>query len=709
MTYILALAALFAAVMIFLLAAAAANTPFFAQQYPVLLGVNAAVAIALAGLVGYQLYTLARSLKARVFGSRLTLRLLLLFAVMALAPGVVVYTVSVQFLTRSIESWFDVRVEGALEGGLNLGRAALDSLLADVAAKGHAIAGELAALPPAQQVEMLDTKRAQRSIDEVTLYSNEGAVIATSTRNTAPPSAEALPPTLLAEAHQPTGYAAIEPVGEGGLQLRVLVPVISAAPSAAPRILQLLHPVPAALASSAESVESVYRDYRELAFSRAGLKDLYLVTLTLTLLFALFAAFGAAFIISRRLSAPLANLAAATQAVARGDFARRVTVTSADEIGTLTGSFNRMTEQLDEARGIAEASRHQVEAARARLERILANLSTGVLVFDSDLRLEIANHGAATIVNDDFAALLGARVDDWTALAPLAAAIRNGFGESGASEWQGEIEWPGTGQVLLIRGTVQPEPAGSRIVVFDDVTQLVQAQRAGAWADAARRLAHEIANPLTPIRLSAERLQIKLRPRLADDDGALLDRAIRTIIDQVAGMKAMVDEFREYARLPSPRLAPLDLNRLVNEVLALYDHAGTAISARLDPALPLVYADAAQLRQVIHNLLQNAADALAAIEAPQIEIVTESAGDRACLRVIDNGRGFAEEILPRAFEPYVTTKPRGTGLGLAIVKKIVDEHRGSIRIENRASGGASISITFPLAVGVLQAETSTGT
>jgi len=374
-----------------------------------------------------------------------------------------------------------------------------------------------------------------------------------------------------------------------------------------------------------------------------------------------------------------------------------VAVTSADELGTLTGSFNRMTEQLDEARGIAEASRRQVESARARLERILANLSAGVLVFDAELRLEIANRGAETIVGRDLETLTGRSLDDWTALAPLAATIRNGFADPATAEWQHELEWPATGQVLLVRGTALPEPYASRIVVFDDVTQLVQAQRASAWADAARRLAHEIANPLTPIQLSAERLQRKLGPRLASDDAVALDRAIETIVAQVAGMKAMVDEFRDYARLPAPKLAPLDLNRLIRDVLALYDYAGTTITLQLDPALPSAIGDAAQLRQVIHNLLQNAADATAGVPAPRVEIATERAGDRACLRVVDNGRGFPDEILRRAFEPYVTTKPRGTGLGLAIVKKIIDEHRGTIRVENRAGGGAAVAILLPLA------------
>lgn len=361
-----------------------------------------------------------------------------------------------------------------------------------------------------------------------------------------------------------------------------------------------------------------------------------------------------------------------------------------------------MTEQLDEARNAAERGRQQVESARAHLENILANLSAGVLVLDQALTLQIANAGAARIVGIELDHLLGSGLDSEPKLAPLAGAIATAFAELGTSAvWQREVEFGS--QVLLVRGSRLPtERSGDYVVVFDDVTQIIEAQRATAWAEVAQRLAHEIKNPLTPIQLATERMQMKLEDRLSPDDAAMLRRATGTIITQVDAMKNMVDEFRAYARLPAPKLSMLDLNAAVNEVLALYEHARPMLAKRLASTLPMVRADASQLRQVIHNLLQNAEQALAGRKDGAIEIATEHTDGRVWLRVSDNGAGFPESIIKRAFEPYVTTKPKGTGLGLAIVKKIVEEHAGTIYVANRPGGGAIVSIALPVG----RAETS---
>ena len=700
MTYLLIASAVAGGILLFLLAAASSNTALFAKHYPLLLGLNVVMAVALVGLVGYQLYALVRARRQRVFGSRLTLRFVGFFALMALVPGALVYTVSVSFLTRSIESWFDVRVDSALEGGISLGRSALESLLADLSANATAFAGELADTPPAALPVQLDRLRERAGASEALLVGASGAVIASASRDLGKLVADAPPPGALRQARQAQRYAAVESEGERGLLLRVIVPVRALSITGDTRYLQLVQPVPASLAANAESVQAAFRDYKELALARQGLRQIYLLTLTLTLLFALFSAIALAFILSRRLSGPLADLAQGTQAVARGDFSQRAAVKSADELGILTRSFNAMTGQLDEARRAADASRAQVENAKARLENILANISAGVMVFDPSLRLEQANAGAAAILREDLEPLIGRPLAAWDAETEVASAIGEGFDANGDTEWQRELELSASGQVLLVRGSTLPQAAGGgRIVVFDDVTQLVAAQRATAWAEVARRLAHEIKNPLTPIQLSAERMAAKLGPKLAPEDAAALARATNTIVDQVAGLKNMVDEFKAYARLPTPALAPLDLNRLVSEVLALYEHGSgpVEIRTRLAASLPPVRGDAAQLRQVIHNLLQNAQDALAGSADPVVELVTEQVGDRIWLRVIDNGAGFAEATLKRAFEPYVTTKPKGTGLGLAIVKKIIDEHHGTVRIENGRERGAAVSIALPLA------------
>ena len=695
MKYVLIFSVLLGAVLLFLLAAASGNTALFSHHYALLLGLNAALALAVLTLVGYQLWLLTAKLRARVFGSRLTLRFMLMFLPMVIVPGGLVYVVSLQFMAKSIESWFDVRVDNALEGGLNLGRTALDLLLTELNGKARRMALELADKTPAQQVVLLDRLREQSGVDEALLLSSGGNVIASSSKGVGKLLPD-LPNTMIQrQARQNRGYAALEGAPDKSLGLRVLVPVAALSIAQDERLLQLLQQVPPTLARDAEAVQDVYRDYKELSLSRQGLKEIYILTLTLTLLLTLFSATALAFLLSARLSEPLALLAAGTQAVARGDYSRRAQVTSSDELGILTQSFNSMTEQLDDARKAAESHRAQLETAKAYLENILANLSAGVLVLDEQLRLGTVNHGASAILQENFDGLKGLTLGDWPRLQPLARAVLDGFEQHGTDNWQQQLEL--AERILLVRGSVLPRASGGGyVIVFDDVTALVQAQRATAWGEVARRLAHEIKNPLTPIQLSAERLQAKLANKLVSEDAATLNRATATIINQVAAMKGMVDDFGEYARTPAPSLQPLDLNALVREVLDLYEHAGALLRPELEAGLPEVMGDATQLRQVIHNLLQNAQDALAGGGAPRIEIQTRRAGNQACLRISDNGCGFPEAIIARVFEPYVTTKTKGTGLGLAIVKKIVDEHHGAVRVENLPGSGARVSVWLPL-------------
>ncbi|MGA7477613.1 MAG: ATP-binding protein, partial [Azonexus sp.] len=489
--------------------------------------------------------------------------------------------------------------------------------------------------------------------------------------------------------------------GEGGkLYLRVLVPVAARTVFDEPRILQLIQPVPPSLAYDADAVQGVYRDYQELQLARQGLTRIYALTLTLTVLVALFGAFALAFVMARRLSAPLSILAEGTQAVAQGDFSPRQAVYSRDELGMLTQSFSRMTRQLDDARRETERHRSELESARGYLESILANLSAGVLVFDRNSVLRTINEGALTILNDDFAGLIGEEVDQWPRQNILGQFIRHNFATAKDVEWQTQVELErpnGMPQVLLLRGSRLPEASGGGdVVVFDDVTRIVAAQRSAAWGEVARRLAHEIKNPLTPIQLSAERLQFKLAGKLMNGDADMLARSTQMIINQVQAMKRMVDDFRDYARLPVPEVEPLDLNALISEVLGLYESSAVAIETQFAGDLPKVLGDATQLRQVIHNLLRNSEDALEGRDAAAIRIVTERAGQQARLLIADNGPGFPLELLPRIFEPYVTTKARGTGLGLSIVKKIVDEHQGTIEISNAPEGGARMDIRLPL-------------
>ncbi len=697
----LAVIAALGAILLFLLASASANTALFAANYTWLLAINGVAALALLALVGLQLRRLRRDFKGGVFGSRLKSRLLLMLSLMAVLPGALVYGVSMQFAVKSIDSWFDVRVDTALEGGLNLGRSVLDGLQADLLAKTRDAAldlGDGAFIGPSRLNRLREQAGAQTAI----LLTLSGQVLGSSSvelGSLLPP----LPaPSQLRAARGGRGLAQIGEAPGGGLMVRALAAVDGSLGSE-PRVLQLTQAVPPSIARSAESVAAAHRDYQELQLGRTGLKQIYTLTLTLSLLLALFSAIALAFFLAERLARPLLILAEGTRAVAAGDFAPRATVEASDELGVLTHSFNSMTQQLGEARAQAEHHRHEMEAAQAYLESVLANLSAGVLAFDLRFRLRAANRGAQAILGDDLAGFEQQRLQEWPRHETLAGAILGGFAARG-DEWQEQLEIArpdGMPQALLVRGTALPAAGGGGgyVVVFDDITKLIAAQRSAAWGEVAQRLAHEIKNPLTPIQLSAERLQLKLADQLTGASRELLDRATQTIVNQVEAMKNMVNDFRDYARTPLPQLAPLDLAVLLGEVLGLYEESHAVIAVAPAPtSLPLVLADANQLRQVLHNVLTNAQDALAGVADARIAITMAQDAGRVRLTVRDNGPGFAPQILARAFEPYVTTKSKGTGLGLAIVKKIVDDHGGEIRLAS--DHGGEVSIWLPLATQV---------
>jgi nitrogen fixation/metabolism regulation signal transduction histidine kinase len=705
MKYIVFISAALGAVLLYLLSRASANTAAIGEHYTLLLGLNIALAAILILLIVVQLWRLYRQMRKRVIGSRLTLRLLGAFALMAIIPGVVVYAVSVNFLTRSIESWFNVRVESALEGGLRLGQSTLDFMLADLEEKAEGIVLGLAFQPTSVHLTILNDLRDKANIQDAVLLTPQGRILAFSSSDPSSflPDLPSIP--QLRQARQQV-YGTIEPIPGKGLYLRVLAPVIMQDLIGETRILQLLQPVPKTLSSTAESVQNIYQDYQELSFSREALKEVFALTLTLVLMLAMLSAVAIAFVLSRRLSAPLSVLAEGTRAIARGDYGTMLPAHGKDELGVLVQSFNSMTRQLDEATQAAERNRARVEAARSYLETILGHLSSGVLALDEHEHLRTFNLAASIILGvplQDYADQPIARLSQqYPMLENFVDGVLVHFQRNDADGWEGQMEIVSSQgkQILLMRGTPLPDGAGSGfVVVFDDVTNMVQAQRDAAWGEVARRLAHEIKNPLTPIQLSAERLEHKLATKLGDADADLLRRATETIVNQVGAMKTMVNEFSEYARAPALILAEVDLNVLINDVLALYEPVAVEIHTDLQPKLPAVFGDATMLRQVLHNLLQNAQDALAGIAAPMIEIATEKQGGKVLLTLRDNGIGFPLEILTHAFEPYMTTKPHGTGLGLAIVKKIIEEHKGTIKLENARQGGACVTVTLPVSTG----------
>lgn len=693
------------AISLFLLASASANTDLFAGAYPYLLALNGAVAVALAALVAVQLRTLWREYRARQFGSRIKYRLLLNFALMAIVPGVVLYAVSLQFVVRSIDSWFDVRVDRALEGGIALGQTALDYLVTQVTEQARQIALELDGASTITSTQ-LNRLREQAGVASATVLGANAQLIATVSDGVGALVPDLPTPAQMRHARQMQRYHLVES-RPSGLVIRVVVPIPARSLMAEPAYLQLTQPVPEALARHADAVQEAHRDYQQLVLGRSGLSRIYSLTLTLALLLALLAAVAVAFVLTRRVVAPLLILAEGTQAVAQGDFSPRQAVRARDELGVLLRSFNEMTRQLQEAREQAEKNRAAVEAARIYLESVLANLSTGVLAFGPDGYLRAANRGALDILRDELEGFENFPLAEWPRLHAFRDALLKGFADNDG-DWHAQFELirsDSAPQTLLIHGARLPRGSGGgTVVVFDDISELIRAQRTAAWAEVARRLAHEIKNPLTPIQLSAERLAYKLTDRLDPDGRQILERATRTIVNQVEAMKNLVNAFRDYARLPSPNLGRVDLNEVIAEVLHLYESSPLRIRCELATGLPPAVGDAAQIRQIIHNLLLNAEDALVGRDDGELTVVTAHDGEHIVLVLRDNGPGFPADVLARAFEPYFTTKARGTGLGLAIVKKIVDEHGGEVRLLNRDGGGAEVRIRLRAALAGVQAD-----
>ena len=687
---------------LFLLATATANTALFAGNYDALVVLNAVLVALLMLVVGWQVMRLRRNLKAGVFGSRLAVRLVFLFVVVAVLPGALVYAVSVQFLGKSIESWFDVRVDRALEGGINLGRSSLDYLLKETTNRATQVASALAETA-GNAGPALNRAVEEAGIYEAALFSTSGNVLAVAGMGGLTATPEPPPAHALRRARLQQTYAEPEQTTDSGLVLRVVVPVNSRDRLDPLRVLQVIEPVPKALAQDMEKVHAGARDYQEISFSRTALKRVYALTLTLTLLLALTCALGLAVVLSERFAAPLGLLAEGTRAVAQGDFTRRQPVTSRDELGVLTESFNTMTSQLADAHTKTEESRRAIETANAYLESILGNLSAGVLAFDERYRLRTSNPSAAVILQQPMADLTGLPLAEWgrrlPALSSFAELVADGFRTARDGQWQKEAELTVAShpRTVLMRGTRLPgAPVPGYIVVFDDVSELVQAQRDAAWAEVARRLAHEIKNPLTPIQLSAERLAVKLASKLEGADAEALRRGTQTIVSQVAAMKNMVDDFAIYARKPRPgQMQSVDLAALLLDVLALYDNLRPHVALALPEEPVIIQGEPTRLRQVFHNLLQNAVDAQAGLADPRFAISLSPARGEAVLVFADQGPGFDEEMIAHAFDPYVTTKAKGTGLGLAIVKKIVDEHRGRVLLENTSPRGARVTLYFP--------------
>ena len=755
-----------ALVLMFLLAQATGNREVYERNFERLLVINLVVAVMLFAVISWMAWRVWSRFRRGKFGSRLLLKLAAAFVLVASVPGALIYLVSYQFVTRSIESWFDVRVETALNAGLSLGRNLLDQYARDTGIKSESAAEQLVAVPRFAMTQELERLRLQQHIDHMVLWSPQGERIASASVSglsapQLPPSQEVLAQLkdkavvtvmegLDEEEGMPVGGSKTTPALEGEARA---VSYTLVRPSHfflqnEVWVLQVVQGIPSELLDNAFMVQEANREYQERALARTGMSRMFIGTLTLTLILAIFGAVLLAAMLATQLARPLLLLAEGVRQVAAGDLRPKSIYKGNDELGGLTQSFAAMTQQLADARQALTNSVAELDASRSELQTILDNLSTGVMLLTADGTVLSVNPAASRILGVQAAELLGYRLEDIPDLQLVGQTVQQQFEgllehETAAAEngetaeptsegtaveerwasktthdyWQHTLELnPASHEglqhdaiSLVLRGALLPDAAisNARLLVFEDVSALISAQRMQAWGEVARRLAHEIKNPLTPIQLSAERLEMKLMDCLQPREQAVLAKSVRTIVDQVDAMKRLVNEFRDYARLPAAHLELTDLNALITDILHLYDAENTPvpIEAELDPECRLIMADAQQLRQVIHNLLQNAQDAHEQAGCPTRPVLIQTqwrpATQRVRLSVLDHGSGFPENILQRAFEPYVTTKSKGTGLGLAVVKKIADDHGARLTISNRQQdgevSGAQVMLLFPAA------------
>ena len=728
----------FALLLLVLLAIASSNTEFFDNYFIWLYAANVVIGVCLTLVILTLVTVIAVRWYRGHFGTRLIAKLAMIFALVGIVPGLILYGVSLQFVSRSIETWFDVKVETALNSGLELGRVTLRVAQEEILAEGNFIAEQIVQMPSGASSEQVASAvmkiRSQFGIQELSLFNIQRNLIFTS--EVKPKKYFPAPsPDVVAEAFKKKGTTFLDQIeldgGQRGYRIRAIVPIVrkksihskldSNKDADDKYFLQLVRYIPTPLAKNIFAVESAYSEYQEKALGRIGLRKMFVGTLTLTLFFAVFVAITLALMLGRQLARPLLMLLRGTQAVAQGDLSPKPELDTGDELGMLTRQFNVMTRQLAD-------TRTSLQESKAFLERVLGSLTAGVCIFDKNYNVVSSNAGADRIFGQDLTQLDGKPLSSSPALQEFEGAIKEGFatmklaviGEGGVEKtaqantpvWQKQIQLHSTnefenelGVTLFVRGT---ELTGDlRMVVFDDITDVVSAQRSIAWSEVARRLAHEIKNPLTPIQLSAERLQHKLAGKLSPEQEEMINRSTETIIGQVQAMKEMVNDFRDFAKTPTPQLKPVSINTLTSEILGLYE--GSPLRTKLDPNCPKIMGDPTQLRQVIHNLLQNAQDST--LEGPHpsspVEVKTELvpygehngiAQNAVRLTISDSGGGVPAKILARAFEPYVTTKSKGTGLGLAVVKKIIDDHSAKIEIRNRMQGeeviGAQVSILF---------------
>ena len=688
--------------LLILLAKSLANSDLISSEsFRSLLIFNVIFIIGLVLLIGIQIYRLFRNIKKEIVGSKLTLRLVLSFGLMVIIPVSVVYFVSFNFLTKSIDSWFNVKVESALEGGLSLGQKTLDILMKDIELKSKSIAFSLGNTDENLRNNQLIDLREKFAIFQAIIIDNKNNIIAISSENSA--NIPQLPPADDLIKAEGSFYGRIID-DNGKIFLKSLSPIKFKEDITKKVYLELTQPIPLAISNLAISVESVYEEYQQLAYSRTSLKIIYSLTLTLVLLLAILSAVALSFVISRRFSSPIAQLAEATVAVAKGNFKKVIPDQGKkDELGMLVNSFNSMTAQLNSATLSSEKNRIKVEEARKFLDSILTNLSSGIIVIKKNLEIIQTNIEFYKIFNlavkrqfrnlNDFCHIN----DEYLNLIHFVSEFvkEKKYVKTKSKDFKFNINKNEKIIRLQIK-SIKESGEFIFILLVDDITDVSEAQRHQAWSEVARRLAHEIKNPLTPIQLSAERVESKLKDKLSVEDLQMLQRSTQTIVNQVESLKIMVNEFADYARTPKLKKEDTDINEFIHEILDLYESSKVLIKCDNIKGSLIASLDKNKLRQVFINLIENSIDALESTKKPLIYISVIKRMKTLIFKISDNGPGVPSELINRVFEPYVTSKTKGTGLGLAIVYRIIDEHNGDIKILNDKKGGTLVTFKIPI-------------
>ena len=693
-------------VSLYLISDATSNSASFGRYYGLLMFFNAVGLVILLGLIFYNVFKLIIQYRLRAVGSRLTARMISIFVILTIIPVSVVYYFSLTFLHRSIDSWFDVGIEQALEDSLTLGRSAVAVRKREALKKTRDIASEIANVPDELLVIYLNDARVRNNAIELTLFGSNGEILASSSENSAE-LPQAVASTQFGDTEESDHFLKLEEDPDTGLQIRVVVPLEDPAALGRKRILQALYLVTDQVNELTRGVEQAYEKYRELAVLRDPLKTSFTLALSLVWLLSVLSAVWLAFIAARKLVSPINDLVEGTRAVADGDYETRLPVSGDDELSFLTRSFNQMIRRIARAQSAVERSQRMEALQKSYLQSVLEHINSGVLTIDESGHIKHGNRAAEIIFGLEPGSFSERSMDELEQEHPPLKRFFDVVRENlrRQSEWQEEIVvfGPSGRKVLRARGTELEQPVDGlreQVIVVDDLTELIQAQKDSAWSEMARRLAHEIKNPLTPIQLSAERLQRKLDGQVDSQHQSLLDRYTHTIVQQVEAMKSMVNSFTEYARAPNPSPEPISLNELIREVAELYRAQRGRVDIRLDmdERMMMIQADPVRLRQLIHNLLKNALEAVG--DEGWVRIATRCMEEYGChyveLTVEDSGPGIGEELMDALFEPYVTTKAGGSGLGLAIVKKIVDEHNGLVWVENRPDGGARFIVRLPV-------------